>query len=402
MKRTKWMMLGAVAAAVMAFAPGALAQHSEDAKATMAETTQVLRNVESVTFKSKRYATGILKDIIDSDGEIKIFRPKGQTTVYVMATGRIKQPGASDKQLTVTHDGKVVRWLDHKNKTLMARPMGDSKAKAELTDLGQLLPSELLAVDPFAQDMKAEVIERIGMEEVLGEVCEIISAGTKAGDGARIWAISQVDRLPRRLENARGSGTDRLSMICDMWDVRTDVTLSAKDFEIALPEGYKLDEKLPAATAPIVDNTPPVPVELGLPVGTAAPEFSFRDSTGKDISNSSLKGSTVVLEFFGTMFKGSLAHAADMKALYESHQSAGVKFIGMACRESDENAPRKHWQDNAMPYPMVPKADVCVAEFKIIAFPSYYVLDAQGNVAAYFQGWPGKDKLSEAIGKTSK
>lgn len=401
MKRTTWLLLGLVAAAAVGLTPQARAQHAEDAKATMAETTAVLRNIESVTFKSRRYATSILKDIIDSSGEVKIYRPKGQSTVYVMATGRIKQPGAADKQLMVTHDGKVVRWLDHKNKTLMARPMGDSKAKAELTDLGQLLPSELLATDPFAQDMKAELIERIGMEEVLGEVCEIISAGTRAGDGARIWAISQVDRLPRRLENARGTGTDRLSMICDMWDVRTDVKLSAKDFEITLPEGYTLDERIPAAIVP-PDPTPAAPVELGVPVGSAAPEFSFKDSTGKDVNTSMLKGSPAVLEFFGTKFAGSLNRTDDMKALYEAHRGSGVKFVGLACRENDDNTPKAHWQAHGVPYPLVPRADVALGEFRVIAFPSYYVLDAHGNVSAFFQGWPGRDALDAAIRAAGK
>lgn len=402
MKRTTWMFLGLIAAAAVALAPDARAQHAEDAKATLAETTAALRNVESLTFKSRRYATSILKDIIDSSGEVKIYRPKGQSTTYVMATGRIKQPGAPDKQLTVTHDGKVVRWLDHKTKTLMARPMGDSKAKAELTDLGQLLPAELLAADPFAQDMKAELIERIGLEEVLGEVCEIISAGSKAGDGARIWAISQVDRLPRRMENARGTGSDRLSMICDMWEVRTDVKLSAKDFEIALPAGYTLDEKIPAQITPPADAVPPPPVELGVPVGSPAPEFSLKDATGKDISTSSLKGSTVVLEFFGTKFAGSLSRADDMKALYDAHRGSGVKFVGLACRENDEAAPKAHWQSHAMPYPLVPQADVTLGEFRVIAFPSYYVLDARGNVAAFFQGWPGRAALDEAIKAAAK
>jgi peroxiredoxin/outer membrane lipoprotein-sorting protein len=399
MKRMMWMLVSALAASAAWVAPVA-AQQAEDAKASLAESTAVLRSVESLQFKSKRYATGVLKDIIDSEGEVWIFRPKGQAQATFKVTGRVKQPGMADKKLVLVNDGSAVRWLDYDKNTMFVRPVGDKLANQEMNYANQLFLAELLQTEPYAKDLKAEKLVKTGMEQVMNEVCEFISSGPKTDDRATIWAISQVDRLPRRMEMAQGSSENKIAMILDMWDVRTDGKLSAKDFEIEMPAGFVLDEQLPPPPPTAAPVAPPV-VELGVPVGDPAPAFTLKSADGKDITLASMKGSPVVLEFFGTIVKASTAHGADMKALSDEFKARNVKFLGLACRNSDEAAAKAYFQNNNLSYTLIPNGDAIVADYKILGFPSYCVIDADGNVAAFFQGWPGKDKLSEAITKAS-
>lgn len=400
MKRMMWSLVSSLAACAAIVAPAA-AQQADDAKATLAESTAVLRNVESLQFKAKRYATGVLKDIIDSEGEVWIFRPKGNAQATFKVSGRVKQPGMPDKKLMLVSDGKAVRWLDYDKNTMFVRGVTDKQATQEMNYVNQLLLAELTQAEPYAKDLKNEKLVKTGVEQVMNEVCEIISSGPKTGDRATTWAISQVDRLPRRMEMAQGSEPNKLAMILDMWDVRTDGKLTAKDFEIAMPAGFVLDEKLPSAPIPPANAQAPT-VELGLPAGTPAPAFTLTASDGKDVSLASMKGTPIVLEFFGTMFKQSTQHGADMKALADEFSAKNVKFFGLACRDSDPAAAKSYFQTNNLSYTLVPNGDSVLADYKVVGFPSYCVIDADGNVAAFFQGWPGKDKLSEAIGKTSK
>jgi len=400
MKRMMWMLVSSLAAGVALVAPAA-AQQADDAKASLAESTAVLRNVESLQFKSKRYATGVLKDIIDSEGDVWIYRPKGQAQATFKVTGRVKQPGMPDKKLVLVHDGSSIRWLDYEKNTMFVRPVGDKQAAQEMNYANQLFLNELIQPEPYGKELKAEKITRTGIEQVMNEVCEVIAAGPSSGERATTWAISQVDRLPRRMEMAQGEGTTKIAMILDIWDVRTDGKLSAKNFEIEMPAGFVLDEKLPQApVAPAAAAQPPV--ELGVPVGSTAPQFTLKSVDGKDVSLASMKGSPVVLEFFGTVNKASVANGGDMKALSDQFKANNVRFVGLACRESDDAAAKAYFQNNNLGYTLVPKADAAMAEYKIVGFPSYYVLDADGNVAAFFQGWPGKDKLSDAISKASE
>jgi cytochrome c biogenesis protein CcmG/thiol:disulfide interchange protein DsbE len=399
MKRMKWTLLGSLATVAALVAPAA-AQQSDDAKASLAESTQVLRNTESLQFKSKRYATGVLKDIIDSEGEVWIFRPKGQQAVTYKVSGRVKQPGMADKKLMLVNDGTVIRWLDYDKNTMFVRAVGDKQATQEMNYANQLFLNELIQPEPFNKDLKAEKLTKTGVEQVMNEVCEIISAGPKTDDRATIWAISQVDRLPRRMEMAQGTGEAKIAMILDMWDVKTDGKFTAKDFEITMPAGFVLDEKI-AAKAPVVPPANAPVVELGLPAGTPAPAFTLTGSDGKDVSLASMKGSPVVLEFFGTVVKASTAHGADMKALHDAFKGQNVKFVGLACRESDPAAAKAYFQTNGLEYTLVPNGDAAVADYKVLGFPSYCVIDANGNVTAFFQGWPGKEKLSEAVTKAA-
>jgi hypothetical protein len=76
-----------------------------------------------------------------------------------------------------------------------------------------------------------------------------------------------------------------------------------------------------------------------------------------------------------------------------------VKFVGMACREKDETASTEYFQTNGLTYTLVPKGDAAVADFKVKGFPSYVVIDPKGNVAAFYQTWPGKDVMMSEINK---
>ncbi len=398
MKRMMWMLVSSLAATAAFVAPAA-AQQSEDAKASLNESTAVLRGVEALQFKSKRHVTGAFKGLIDCEGEVWIYRPKGAQHAMFRVRGTAKQPGGADKKIEVVGDGTVVRWIDHTKNTLFVRPVNDRETKQEMTYVDQLLLQEFLQPSPYAKELTSDKLEKTGIEQVNNEVCEIITASPKEGGRARIWALSQVDRLPRRMELAQGDGEQKVSWIFEAWDVKTDAKLSAKDFDLPLPEGFKLDERVPQAAAP-ANAVPPPAVELGVPVGATAPAFSLKTADGKDLTLASMKGSPVVLEFFGTMFKKSTEHAADMQALADQHKN--VKFVGLACRESDDMAAKSYFQSNNLSYTLVPKADAAVAEYKVIGFPSYYVIDTDGNVAAFFQGWPGKDKLEEAITAAAK
>ena len=400
MKRMMWMLVSSLAAATALVAPAA-AQQAEDAKASLAESTAVLRNVESLQFKAKRYATGVLKDIIDSEGEVWVFRPKGQQAVSFKVSGRVKQPGTADKKLMLVNDGTTVRWLDYEKNTMFVRSVGDKQANQEMNYATQLFLSELTQPAPYAKDLKAEKLTKTGIEQVMNEVCEIIASGPATGDRATVWALSQVDRLPRRMEMAQGAGENKIAMILDMWDVKTDGKLSTKDFEIAMPAGFVLDEKVNQAPVPPANAAAPVNVELGVPVGSPAPAFTFVGSDGKDVSLASMKGTPVVLEFFSSISKASVAHGADMKAVSEQFKAQNVKFVGLACREMDDAGAKAYFQNNALAYTLVPKGDAAIADYKVLGFPSYCVIDANGNVTAFFQGWPGKDKLAEAVTKAS-
>ncbi len=366
------------------------AQVNDDAKAVLTESGKAIKDAKGLTFTVKTYATGMLKDIIDLSGDVKVWRPDGATSATWMVNGRAKNPGKADRQLTVTSDGTTVKWLSADDNKLYIRPSSDSMALEISNMCKELMLPEFNTPNPYTMEMtNFPILNKTGITNIGGEVCDVVEAMPASKDRNRTWAISVKDRLPRQLELGTGNSAQKITKVSDISSVKV-ATFTKADFDIKLPNGYVIDEK--KAEAPVMPATeaPAVKVELGLKPGAPAPAFG-----AGDMSLASMKGNVVVMEFWGTMFKQSTSHSADMKALAGTFKN-NVKMVGIACR-SDDKAASDWWSKSGPGYPLISKGDAIAADYKVMGYPSYYVIDDKGNVAAFFQDFPGTDKLKSAI-----
>lgn len=397
MTRTKWMM-AAFAAGTMLVSQ-AFAQVAEDAKKVLEESAAAMHKTQSMTYKARKSGTGMLKDIIDADGTITFWRPAAGEFMF-MVDGRVKQPGKADKKQMSVHTPKTVTWLNWETNTMMQRSATDNAAVSESNIAKQLFLEEFISATPFEREIKMGKLSKKGVDEVNGEVCDIIEATPMDESRNFTWAISVKDRLPRRLEIGTGKAQQRIAMITEITDLQTGMKLTEKNFEIAMPVGFEKDFKVAAAPtpAPAPAVTPaPAPVDVGLKPGTPAPAFTLKTVDGKTISNADLKGNVAVLEFWGSIFKQATAHSAEMQALSDDFKGQKVSFVGLACRELNPTAATGYWTANKMSYPLVADGNTVANDFKVSGFPSYVVIGPDGNVAAFFQSFPGKDQLRTAV-----
>jgi outer membrane lipoprotein-sorting protein/peroxiredoxin len=385
------------------------AQVQEDAKKVLSEAAEAMKSYEGISFKSKRYGTGMLKEIIDADGTVKIWQRKGAEPV-IKVDGRVKQPGKADKKQMTVSDGKVVRWLDWTDNTLKERSISDLGAVSEMNIAKQIIPEEFLAMkDTFNRELTMGKLTKIGTENVNGEPCEIIEAMPKDESRNFTWAISVKDRLPRRFVMGTGKAEVKLEMITEITDVKTDNKFTAKDFEIPLPEvgGFVVDSKInqPVQQPQVINDpnlvnpgAPVPPVDLGLKAGTPAPAFSAKDVAGTDQSMTGYKGKVVVMEFWGPMFKRSLLPSKDMDALAgEMGKDGKVAFVGLACRDNGQGKAAQWWKDQGKAYPLIASGDTIAADYKVSGYPSYYIIGTDGTVSAFYQDFPGREAMKNAI-----
>lgn len=388
----------AAATVAAAIVTPALAQQAEDAKATLMDSAKAMKSPMHVTFESRRYGTGMLKDFIDCTGQVQLWRAEAGKPLTALVKGRIKQPGASDKELTYVTNGVTATWLDTKDNKRMERQVADTSAIQEFSLAKQLVPEDYFSGEPYAQVLRMEKLTKLPTDNVNGEACDIVQGSTADGSRTITWAISAKDRLPRRVAMATGQGDNQLAMILEMTKFDGSKELTAKDFEVPLPTGY-IDDKQAAPAAAHTGAVPGQPAaEIGIAAGTPAPAFSGKDSNGAEVSIAGMKGSVVVLEFFGTMFKASNIGSLDIQSLSTGDfKDKGVKFVGLACREPNDAAAVDYFKNNGLTYTLVPKGDAAVSEFKVKGFPSYVVINGAGNVTSFFQTWPGRDVMASAI-----
>lgn len=401
-------MAALMTASTLAFNAGAIGQVTDDAKASLTASAEAFKKMDGVTFKAKKSGTGMLKDIIDASGTVKLWRPKAGAPVTWMVEGRLKQPGKNDKKIMMTGDGTVMRWLDWEKNTLFERPVNDSTAQTEWLLVQQILVPNLVSDSPFDRELGMAKVRKVGVDNVNGEVVEVVEAMPADEMRNTTWSFAVSDRLPRRLELGTGKMADKIQMITEITEVKTGQKFTEKDFEITKPTGFIEDRSAPAPAVPDptkaapnqpVSATPaPAPkVDVGLPTGAPAPAFSIKDTSGKDVSLSSMKGKVVVLQFWGSMFKKSTANMADLAGLAKKFDGKPVAMVGLACRELNDKSAPNLWSQNKMPYPLAVKADAVAGDYKVSGYPTYYVIGPDGNIAAAFQDFPGEAALSEAI-----
>ncbi|HVU63920.1 MAG TPA: redoxin domain-containing protein [Phycisphaerales bacterium] len=394
MMRKTWFMAATVAC--VAFAGSAFAQVNDDAKAVLNESAKAIKELQGVQFDVKTYATGMLKDIIDLSGTVKMWRPP-TGPVQWMVDGRAKDPGKQDRKLQVFSDGTVVVWNNYNDNIQYTSPATEPNAMESANMCRELILQDWTSPTPFNLELtQFPNLTKTGINNVNGEVCDVVEAMPSGKDRNRTWCISVKDRLPRSLELGTGNMAQKISKITEMTNVKP-MKFTQKDFELPLPTGFIKKDLRVKAEAPV--NTPTPAPDLGMPKGSEAPAFNAKDTAGNDVSKDAMKGHVFVMEFWGTLFKQSTAHANDMKALAEKMPSA--KFVGFACKSPDKAA-TDWWHSSGPGYPLVVNADHIASDYKVAGYPSYYVISPKGTVAAFFQDFPGTDKLATAIDEASK
>lgn len=391
----------AAALSLTAMVSTAHAQVDESAKAILVESAKAIRDCKGITFNSKRSATGVLKELIDSSGSVKLLRTADNNAAMVLIDGRIKQPGKTDRKMNMMSNGSIAQWLDWDKNLLFERSMAEREADVEFKVAQQILPAVFVEAQPFDKELRAAKIQRVGNQKIGEEMCEVIEVSTNASSNVT-WAISAIDRLPRKVTQTSGTGDQAISMMLEISDLKS-APLTAKDFDLAMPTNFTKDLKKVTPPAQAVDPnaTATAPIErpvLGLAPATALPAFSVTDANGQTITNESLKGGGyTVLHFFGSSFKASTNGLEDLQALSDSMKDKNVKIVGMACRESSDTAAAELFQKRSISYTLVPKADGVLGDMKVVGFPSYYIVKPDGTVAAFLQGAQTRNQLEQAI-----
>jgi thiol-disulfide isomerase/thioredoxin len=134
-----------------------------------------------------------------------------------------------------------------------------------------------------------------------------------------------------------------------------------------------------------------------------APEFSFRTRNGESISLASLKGKTVLLDFWGSWCGPCVQATPALIKLRRKLVDQPVVFVGIA--KDEEPKWTKYLEKASMDWPQYLDADERVSRmFKIEGFPTYIVLDGDGIVRARRIGYASDTTawLEREIKKTLK
>lgn len=114
---------------------------------------------------------------------------------------------------------------------------------------------------------------------------------------------------------------------------------------------------------------------------TPAPPLDLRDLDGRSWSTASLAGRPAVIYFFAPWCSVCSASAPQLR-WFHRWRGGEVTLLLVGLDWSSESQLREYAASHELPMPVLAGSAVTGAEWRIRGYPTYYVVDAQGRIAA--------------------
>jgi len=135
-----------------------------------------------------------------------------------------------------------------------------------------------------------------------------------------------------------------------------------------------------------------------------APPFELKDLSGNAVSNESLRGKVVLLDFWATWCAPCRKSMPDLQALHAKYAERGFSVVGVSIDEGGPAKVKKAVAAMKITYPIAMDSEKSPAwdAFYVKAVPAAYLLDREGRIVAQWTGSAvnGKDlesKLEELL-----
>jgi len=121
-----------------------------------------------------------------------------------------------------------------------------------------------------------------------------------------------------------------------------------------------------------------------------APLFALNDLAGKPLSNESLKGKVVLLDFWATWCAPCLKSMPELQALHRKYADRGFTVVGISIDEGGPAKVRKLVASKKFTYPIALDSEKSPAweSFRVKAVPAAFLIDREGRIVAQWTGTP--------------
>lgn len=133
--------------------------------------------------------------------------------------------------------------------------------------------------------------------------------------------------------------------------------------------------------------------------GKMAPDFALTDIQGKTIKVSDLKGKTVLLDFWATWCGPCGADGPSLDKLYQKYGGKSLVIIGVSVNE-ERSIVQKFLSEHPHEYSIaLTTENEMPRPYQIGVFPTYIVIDSEGNLVSATEGDKGFSELRKMLKK---
>jgi peroxiredoxin len=131
-----------------------------------------------------------------------------------------------------------------------------------------------------------------------------------------------------------------------------------------------------------------------LSINTMAPGWTLPSPSLKEITLQNLKGNVVVLDFWGTWCVPCIKAMPDIQAIADHFKDAKVTVIGVSVETEQATDPAGFVKRKGFTYPIALNGKSIAAAYKVMIFPSVYIIDQTGMIVHRESG-TGRENFKE-------
>ncbi len=144
-------------------------------------------------------------------------------------------------------------------------------------------------------------------------------------------------------------------------------------------------------------------VESAAETGSLAPDFVLKDLSGRNVSLSSYRGKTVLLEFWATWCPPCQASVPELIALHNKYQKSGFEIIGISIDSGADTASTvsDFAASNNIPYTVLIADDAVSKAYNVASIPVSFLISRDGKIIDSYMGYTDDfvEKISSRIEK---
>jgi len=130
-----------------------------------------------------------------------------------------------------------------------------------------------------------------------------------------------------------------------------------------------------------------------------APDFELPDLAGKPVTMASLRGKTVVIDFWATWCPPCIFQIPILNSVQTNHRDAGVVVVGVAVDVEGVEVVKPYAEENDIQYTVLLGDEGLARKFGAPGFPALVVVSPEGRIDSTHVGLIEEADLNEAIAK---
>jgi len=120
---------------------------------------------------------------------------------------------------------------------------------------------------------------------------------------------------------------------------------------------------------------------------SAAPAFTLRDLSGREVSLSDFRGRVVLLDFWATWCPPCLLSIPHLNTLYESYKGKGLEILGINLDQGDTDALFAFAERMNITYPILIGTPEVIQQYGVNPIPTGFLIDRRGNLRVKIIGF---------------